>query len=67
MMVSEQRKPLMQCLGEFFGHIVGAVRSKDDRIEISRKVEERTEGDLTLRRTTIDEIEGKREQVDDDA
>ena len=38
-----------------------------DDHEIDRKVEERTEGDVTLRRTTIDEVEihGKDEDEDD--
>ena len=60
--MSEQgKKPLMRCLGEFFGNIAQGIRTNPDeastRQEVSRTVEERVEGDMTLRRTTIDEIE----------
>ena len=33
---------------------------KTERHEVARKTEEKREGDVTLRRTTIDEIEIKR-------
>ena len=60
-MTGEPRKPLMRCLGEFFGNIAQGIRTNPDeasaRQEVSRTVEERVEGDMTLRRTTIDEIE----------
>ena len=59
-MSSEPRKPLMRCLGEFFGNIAEGIRTNPEqgpRQEVSRTVEERVEGDVTLRRTTIDEIE----------
>ncbi|MDP6541476.1 MAG: hypothetical protein QGF07_01700 [Phycisphaerales bacterium] len=46
-------------MGEFVGHIVRSVTSnpKTTTHEINRKVEERKDGQVTLRRTTIDEIE----------
>ncbi len=62
MTVSEPRKPLMRCLGEFFGNIAKGVRAKpgedSERVEVNRTVEETTnEQGVTLRRTTIDEVE----------
>ena len=51
----------MRNLGSFFGHIVKAVKT-DTAIEkkiVSKTVEETKEGDITLRRTTIEEIEIK--------
>ena len=49
----------MRCLGEFAGEIIKGIRTPADanREEVSRRVEERTENGVTLRRTTIDEIE----------
>jgi len=68
-MTDAPRKPLMRCLGEFFGNIAQGIRTNPDeastRQEVSRTVEERVDGDMTLRRTTIDEIEihpGREEQ-----
>jgi DNA-directed RNA polymerase subunit H (RpoH/RPB5) len=57
--MASNRKPLMRCLGEFAGHIIKGVRTPatDERQEVARKVEEHTENGVTLRRTTIDEIE----------
>jgi len=51
----------MRCLGEFVGHIVRALKSNDTSQEVRRTVEETTDGQVTLRRTTIDEIEIKAE------
>ena len=58
-MASIPDKPLMRCLGEFVGHIVHAVKAtpRKNKREINRSVEEQTDGQVTLRRTTIDEIE----------
>lgn len=58
----EPRKPIMRCLGEFFGNIAKGVKTKlgdgTERVEVNRTVEETTdEQGVTLRRTTIDEIE----------
>ena len=61
-MTTKKNKSLMRNLGSFFGHIVKAVRT-DTAIEkkvISKTVEETNQGDITLRRTTIEEIEIKR-------
>ena len=48
-------------MGEFFGHIVRAVRTdptkERTRIETKRSEEEERRGGVTLRRTTIEEIE----------
>src|SRR5262249_10022984 len=57
-------KSLMRSLGEFFGHIVRAVRtdpSGAQRREVRREVEEETRdtpaGKVPPRRTTIEEVE----------
>lgn len=61
-------KSLMRSLGEFVGHIVKGVRTPvargdTERIEVRRDVQEQQvkdpRGTLTLRRTTIEEIEIK--------
>jgi hypothetical protein len=57
MMSVEHKKPLMRCLGEFVGHIVRAVKSDVRTHEVSKTIEEKADGKMTLRRTTIDEIE----------
>lgn len=56
-MSAEHNKPLMRCLGEFVGHIFRAVKSDVRTREVARNVEEKKESKMTLRRTTIDEIE----------
>jgi hypothetical protein len=59
MMATTPDKPLMRCLGEFVGHIVRSVKATPGKNKqvINRSVEEQTDGQVTLRRTTIDEIE----------
>lgn len=47
----------MRCLGEFFGHIIKGVTADPNRKVIRREVQERQQGNITLRRTTIEEIE----------
>jgi hypothetical protein len=49
----------MRSLGEFVGHIVRAVKSDPARgsAVLNRSVEEERRGNVTLRRTTIEEIE----------
>ncbi len=49
----------MRSLGEFVGHIARAVRRDPDRQRtvLNRTVEEEHRGNVTLRRTTIEEIE----------
>lgn len=64
--MAKNRKTISRSLGEFFGHIVHGVKAdvdagKPKRHEIRREVEQR-EGEVdgkkvTLRRTTIEEIE----------
>jgi len=58
-MATTPDKPMMRCLGEFVGHIVRAMKTTHGKKkrEINRSVEEQTDGQVTLRRTTIDEIE----------
>ena len=57
MMSEKHNKPVMRCLGEFFGHIVHAVKTDPSKKQVKKTVEEKQEGNVTLRRTTIDEIE----------
>ena len=61
-MSDQQKKPLMRCLGEFFGNIAEGIRTNPEadveRKEVNRTVEQRTTEDgVILRRTTIDEVE----------
>jgi hypothetical protein len=66
MMATNGKKPLMRCLGEFVGHILHAVKSDSTTSEVKRTIEEKKEGNVTLRRTTIDEIEITQEDVTSD-
>ena len=61
-MSDQQKKPLMRCLGEFFGNIAEGIRTNPEadveRKEVNRTVEQRTTDEgVILRRTTIDEVE----------
>jgi hypothetical protein len=49
----------MRNLGEFFGHILKGVRTKPAprKQVLRRQTEEEQRGDITLRRTVIEEIE----------
>ncbi|MCH2152819.1 MAG: hypothetical protein MK089_05705 [Phycisphaerales bacterium] len=54
-----KKKSLMRCLGEFTGHIARGIRTKVDEPvhqEVSRTVEETKDGQVTLRRTVIEEV-----------
>ena len=58
-------KTIMRSLGEFFGHIVKAVRSDpDSRTKLVKKTtqEHVREDGIILRRTTIEEVEIKQDQ-----
>jgi len=51
-------KPLARCLGEAIGHLVRAVKTPvGGRMIVDQRTETRRHGELTLRRTVIDEIE----------
>ena len=66
-MSSPPKKSLMRSLGEFFGHIAHGVRSdpgKKDKKTIRTTVEEKQEGNVILRRTTIEEVEIDRTSID---
>lgn len=54
---SSSNKSVVRCLGEFFGHIIKGVTADPNRKVIRREVQERQQGNITLRRTTIEEIE----------
>ena len=55
-------KSLMRSLGEFFGHVYKAIRTDPakKRVILKKTEEEEKRGDITLRRTTIEEIEIKK-------
>jgi hypothetical protein len=64
--MAREGKSLMRSLGQFFGHVAHAVKSEPARTsekrEVRREVEEREttgpDGEkVTLRRTTVEEIE----------
>ncbi len=58
-MTSSENKPLMRSLGEFVGHIVKAVKNepKGRRVVLNKTSRQEHRGNITLRRTTIEEIE----------
>ncbi|UCD75846.1 MAG: hypothetical protein JSV91_02795 [Phycisphaerales bacterium] len=66
-MAESANKPLMRSLGEFFGHIVRAIRTDPaaKRSVIRKEVEEEDRGDIVLRRTTIEEIEVKKTKAEE--
>ena len=65
-MTAHRDKPLMRCLGEFVGHIVKAITADSQPCEVNRKTQEVVKGNVTLRRTTIDEIELPSEELNRD-
>lgn len=54
-------KSLMRSLGEFFGHIARGVKTDPAKKVVRKNVEEERRGNVTLRRTTIEEIEVRKE------
>ena len=62
-MSGDRDKTIARSLGEFFGHIIAGVKSdpRADRQELRRETQEQTQeqpgGSVTVRRTTIEEIE----------
>jgi len=65
-MTGPSKKSLMRSLGEFAGHVWHSIRTpvEDGRREIRREVEEHSHeapgGRVTVRRTTIEEVEYER-------
>ncbi len=62
----QKKKPLMRCLGEFFGNIAQGIKTNPspdaESTEVNRTVEEHaTDEGVILRRTTIDEVEVRHE------
>ena len=62
----DHNKSLMRNLGEFFGHIARGIRTDPARDastkqEVKRTVQEERDGDVIYRRTTIDEVEVRRD------
>ena len=68
MMGAKSNKTLMRCLGEFVGYILNSFRRGHSNTthEVHRTVEEHTDSRVTLRRTTIDEIEYQAEDTQSD-
>ena len=60
------KKSLMRNLGEFFGHVYKAIRSDPSRkhVIVDKRIEEEDRGSMTLRRTTIEEVEIKEPGAD---
>ncbi len=52
-----EKKTLARSLGEFFGHIARGVKTDPSRKVVRKEVEEEEREGMTLRRTTIEEIE----------
>ncbi len=57
--MSSLKKPLMRSLGEFVGHILKAVKTDPGakRTVLNKTTQQETRGIITLRRTTVEEIE----------
>ncbi len=60
---------LMRNLGSFFGHIIKGVKTDParEKTTVRRTVEEEKRGDVVLRRTTIEEVEIRRDSKSDPA
>ena len=58
-MTKSENKPLMRSLGEFVGHIVKAVKNEPGpkRVVLNKTTQQERRGTITLRRTTLEEIE----------
>jgi len=60
-MASRESKPLMRSLGEFFGHIIKGAKTDPAKKVVRKEIEEeRREDGVILRRTTIEEVEIRR-------
>lgn len=54
----EERKSLFRSLGEFFGHVRHGLKADvGSRRVVRHEVEEERQGNITLRRTIIEEVE----------
>ncbi|MEE2912227.1 MAG: hypothetical protein VX436_00315 [Planctomycetota bacterium] len=62
-MTAYRDKSLMRCLGEFVGHILNATKSNLHISEVDQKTKEASKGNVTLRRTTVEEIEFPVEEI----
>ena len=60
-MADRNDKSLMRNLGEFFGHVFKGITTDpaSKKTVIKKEVEEQKDENMTLRRTTIEEIEFK--------
>jgi hypothetical protein len=66
--MTSEKKSLMRCIGEFAGHVMKAVTqpANGDKTVVRQEQEEKTRGNVTLRRTVIEEIEGPADKVSGD-
>jgi len=66
--MTSEKKSLMRCLGEFAGHIIKAVKrpTGGDKQTLRRELDETTRGNVTLRRTVVEEIEGPPDELGGD-
>ena len=64
-MPESKNKPLMRSIGEFVGHLVNAIKHDPagKKIELSKTEQHEDRGNITLRRTTIEEIEIQPDQA----
>ena len=67
-MADSRNKPLMRSLGEFVGHIYKAVTNEPGarRVVVNRRLQEEQRDNVTLRRTTVEEIEFKPQSLPHD-
>ena len=60
-MSTNSDKPLLRSLGEFFGHVWKGVTTDPTKTvtkrEVQEQIRETPQGQVTIRRTTIEEIE----------
>ncbi len=67
-MTESKDKTLMRSLGEFVGHLYRAVKTDPSRkrVVLNEKQEQENRGGITLRRTTVEEIEINQDHRDPD-
>jgi len=66
--MTDEKKSLMRCLGEFAGHLIKAVKrpAGGDTQTVRRELDETKRGNVTLRRTVIEEVEGPADELGGD-
>ena len=66
--MTANKKSLMRCLGEFTGHLIKAVKrpANGGTHTVRHELDETKQGNLTLRRTVIEEVEGPADELGGD-